>query len=156
MSAAEARIQAFLASQGKAAALPKAPVQQVTPTAAAPAPAAATVGEPPQQAPPATVEVPAGEGFAVTIDWDGATHAVRCGPDQTVLEAAMDAGIDLPHSCMSGSCLTCAARLSSGTVEQGDGVLEEDQTKKGLMLTCVSYPLEDVSFTIIDESELDE
>jgi ferredoxin len=68
----------------------------------------------------------------------------------------MDAGIDLPHSCMSGSCLTCPARLSSGTVDQSEGVLEDEQTAKGLMLTCVSYPLSDLSFTVIEEADLDE
>jgi ferredoxin len=154
VSAAEARIQSFLASQGKTA-LPPPP----KPAAAVAAPVAAAAVAPPAAAPAAPAApaaAPAGDGFLVTIDWDGTTHSVRCGPDTTVLEAAMDAGIDLPHSCMSGSCLTCPARLSSGTVDQSEGVLEDEQTAKGLMLTCVSYPLSDLSFTVIEESDLDE
>ncbi|KAG5177481.1 2Fe-2S ferredoxin-type domain-containing protein [Tribonema minus] len=150
VSAAEARIQSFLASQGKAA--PPA-------AAAAAAPAAAVAPPPPPAAVPAAPaapapEAPPGDGYVVTIDWDGATHVVRCDGETTVLEAAMDAGLDLPHSCMSGSCLTCPGRLSAGRVEQGDGVLEDDQIAAGLMLTCVSYPLSDLRFEVIGEDEL--
>lgn len=63
------------------------------------------------------------------IEFEGAIHEVTCDADTTVLEAAMDAGLDLPHSCMSGSCLTCPGKLVSGSVDQSEGVLEEDQTE---------------------------
>lgn len=158
VSAAEARIQAFLSSQGKAA---PPPVQQPAATAAAvSAPIAAAPAPKAEVAVPAAPAVPAaapsGEGFVVEIDWDGKSHAIRCSPDTTVLEAAMDAGLDLPHSCMSGSCLTCPGRLTSGKVDQSEGVLEDDKTARGLMLTCVSYPLSDLRFEVITEDELDE
>lgn len=45
-----------------------------------------------------------------------------------MLDAAMEAGLELPHSCMSGSCLTCPGKLKSGKVDQSEGVLEEEQT----------------------------
>ncbi|CAM9819458.1 unnamed protein product, partial [Discosporangium mesarthrocarpum] len=92
--------------------------------------------------------------WQVKIDWDGATHEVTCDSSTTVLEAAMDAGLDLPHSCMSGSCLTCPAKLVSGSVDQSDGILEEEQTAQGYMLTCVSYPQGNVHFQVIDEDDL--
>lgn len=63
------------------------------------------------------------------IEFEGAIHEVTCDADTTVLEAAMDAGLELPHSCMSGSCLTCPGKLVSGSVDQSEGVLEEDQTE---------------------------
>ena len=63
------------------------------------------------------------------IEWEGAIHEVTCDAETTVLEAAMDAGLELPHSCMSGSCLTCPGKLVSGSVDQSEGVLEDDQTE---------------------------
>ncbi|CAM9810076.1 unnamed protein product, partial [Choristocarpus tenellus] len=52
---------------------------------------------------------------------------VTCDAETTLLEAAMDAGVELPSSCMSGSCLTCPGKLVSGRVDQSEGVLEEEQ-----------------------------
>lgn len=65
----------------------------------------------------------------VKIEWEGAIHEVNCDGDTTLLEAAMDAGLELPSSCMSGSCLTCPGKIVSGTVDQSEGVLEEEQTE---------------------------
>lgn len=65
----------------------------------------------------------------VKIEWDGAIHEVMCDAETTVLEAAMDAGLELPHSCLSGSCLTCPGKLVSGSVDQSEGVLEDEQTE---------------------------
>lgn len=62
------------------------------------------------------------------IEWEGAIHEVTCDAETTLLEAAMDAGLELPSSCMSGSCLTCPGKIVSGSVDQSEGVLEDDQT----------------------------
>lgn len=63
----------------------------------------------------------------VKIEWEGAIHEVTCDEETTLLEAAMDAGLELPSSCMSGSCLTCPGKLLSGSVDQSEGVLEDEQ-----------------------------
>lgn len=65
----------------------------------------------------------------VKIEWEGAIHEVTCDAETTLLEAAMDAGLELPSSCMSGSCLTCPGKIVSGSVDQSEGVLEDDQTE---------------------------
>lgn len=65
----------------------------------------------------------------VKIEWEGAIHEVTCDAETTLLEAAMDAGLELPSSCMSGSCLTCPGKLVSGSVDQSEGVLEDEQTE---------------------------
>ena len=91
----------------------------------------------------------------ITINFDGSIHTIKCDSDTTILEAALEAGIDLPHSCMSGSCLTCPGKLTRGNVDQSDGVLDDDQINRGLMLTCVSYPLSDLAFDVISEDQLD-
>jgi len=76
------------------------------------------------------------------------------GADQTILQAAADAGLDLPASCHSGTCFTCPAKLVRGAVDQEESALDDDQMAAGYCLTCVSYPLEDLHVTIVDESEL--
>ncbi len=63
------------------------------------------------------------------IEWEGAIHEVTCDGETTLLEAAMDAGLELPSSCMSGSCLTCPGKIVSGSVDQSEGVLEDEQTE---------------------------
>lgn len=65
----------------------------------------------------------------VKIEWEGSIHEVTCDEETTLLEAAMDAGLELPSSCMSGSCLTCPGKIISGSVDQSEGVLEDEQTE---------------------------
>lgn len=66
----------------------------------------------------------------ITIEWDGKTHEVMCDPDSTILDAATDAGLEMPHSCMAGSCFTCPGKIISGSVDQSEGVLDDDQIEK--------------------------
>ena len=73
------------------------------------------------------------------IEWEGAIHEVNCDGETTLLEAAMDAGLELPSSCMSGSCLTCPGKIVSGTVDQSEGVLEEEQTEAVRLYIYMSY-----------------
>ena len=61
---------------------------------------------------------------------------------QTILEAAMQAGIDPPYSCRSGICTTCRAKLISGKVrmDEREG-LSDSEIEEGFILTCQSHPL---------------
>jgi len=45
--------------------------------------------------------------------------------ETTVLDAALDAGIDLPHDCKLGVCLTCPSKVISGSVDQSTGSLDD-------------------------------
>lgn len=42
----------------------------------------------------------------------------------TILEAALDNDISLPHDCKLGVCLTCPSVVVSGDVDQSDGTLD--------------------------------
>jgi len=83
--------------------------------------------------------------YKVEISHLGTTQTIEVREDQTILQAAYDAGIDLPSSCNAGVCTTCAAQLSQGSVEQGEGLgLSPDLQKEGYALLCVAYPRSDI------------
>lgn len=62
---------------------------------------------------------------------------VALAPDQTVLEAAEAAGVELDYSCRQGFCGVCKARLLEGAVTMAveDGLAPADKTA-GYILTC--------------------
>ncbi|GBF89585.1 ferredoxin [Raphidocelis subcapitata] len=85
---------------------------------------------PPRTCRPRSVSVSA---FKVTFKLpDGSSKTVDCSDDTYLLDAAEEAGLDLPYSCRSGSCSTCAGKVEAGTVDQSDqSVLTEEQMAAG-------------------------
>ncbi len=51
----------------------------------------------------------------VTLEHGGKTHKLSVPDGTTILEVALDNGIDLPHDCKLGVCMTCPAKLVSGS-----------------------------------------
>ncbi len=79
--------------------------------------------------------------YTVEINHHRSKQIIQVSEDRTILQAAQDAGIDLPYSCSAGVCTTCAAHLSEGQVEQGEGMgLSPNLQAEGYALLCVSYP----------------
>ncbi len=61
----------------------------------------------------------------------------------TILEAALQAGIDYPHGCRAGNCAGCKSRLHSGDVElspYSEFALSDAEFKDGLILACRAVP----------------
>jgi ring-1,2-phenylacetyl-CoA epoxidase subunit PaaE len=80
----------------------------------------------------------------VTIRYDGQEYKVAVPPDRTILETALDQGIDLPYSCQSGLCTACRGKALSGKVklDEEEG-LSQSERAEGYVLTCVGHPLTD-------------
>ncbi len=61
---------------------------------------------------------------------------------QSILDAALNQGADLPYACKGGVCCTCKAKLLEGKVVMDENWgLEADEVEKGFILTCQSHPL---------------
>jgi ferredoxin len=65
---------------------------------------------------------------------------------QSILEAAEEAGIDLPYQCRMGICgVCCAMQENNCDVEQTEGMfLSESEKEEGYVLTCIAKPLSDM------------
>jgi CDP-4-dehydro-6-deoxyglucose reductase len=73
----------------------------------------------------------------VLIEPHGRT--LRVAAAQAVLEAALTAGLNLPHSCKSGHCSSCRARLLAGEIRYPDGRpvgLSAEEERDGYVLLC--------------------
>lgn len=80
----------------------------------------------------------------VIIRYDGNEFKIKVAPDRTILETALDQGIDLPYSCQSGLCTACRGKALSGTVklDEEEG-LSQSERAEGYVLTCVGHPMTD-------------
>ena len=94
--------------------------------------------------------------YKIKVQFKKKTFSFFCPEDQDVISAAKMNGIDLPHSCSSGVCTSCASRILEGSVEQEDAMgLNDDLREKGFALLCVAYPRSDLHVVIGDQVEDD-
>lgn len=78
----------------------------------------------------------------VSITLDGTTFDMEVPfNEESILDAALRHGADLPYACKGGVCCTCRARVMEGKVEmEVNYSLEPDEVEKGFVLTCQSHP----------------
>ncbi|CAM5182866.1 CDP-4-dehydro-6-deoxyglucose reductase OS=Castellaniella defragrans OX=75697 GN=HNR28_001968 PE=4 SV=1 [Castellaniella defragrans] len=86
-------------------------------------------------------------GHHVRVENTGETFEVS--PDETILDAALRAGVRLPHECTFGGCGTCRVRLQEGAVhyDQFPMALTEEEAAQGYALACQARPDGDVVIT---------
>jgi CDP-4-dehydro-6-deoxyglucose reductase len=81
----------------------------------------------------------------ITIEPSG--HQFDVEPGNTLLRAALEAGIHLPYGCRNGTCGACKGRVVSGQVDRGlytEGALSETELARGYALFCCARPLSDL------------
>lgn len=72
-----------------------------------------------------------GRSFEFTMDYN----------NNSILDAALAEGADLPYACKGGVCTTCRAKLTEGNVEmEANYGLEPDEVDAGFILTCQAHP----------------
>jgi CDP-4-dehydro-6-deoxyglucose reductase len=72
----------------------------------------------------------------------------RAAPDQTLLDAALDSSLNLPHSCKGGNCGACRARLLRGEIHYPNGPplgLSDAEAAEGMILLCQASARTDLS-----------
>ncbi|MEO0852356.1 MAG: 2Fe-2S iron-sulfur cluster-binding protein [Cyanobacteria bacterium J06648_11] len=95
------------------------------------------------------------ETFPVTIKHRDRTQTLDIDASQTILDAAIAAGLDLPFSCSAGVCTTCAAQVEAGTIDQSEGMgIAPELQKEGYALLCVAYPRSAVTLVTEKEDEV--
>ena len=78
----------------------------------------------------------------VTVILDGITTTFELNSEgDSILDTALDKGIDAPFSCKGGVCTTCKAKLLEGKVHMdANYALTDREVKEGNILCCQSHP----------------
>lgn len=78
----------------------------------------------------------------VSVRLDGVTFDMELGYNSdSILDAALKHGADLPYACKGGVCSTCRAKVVEGEVDmEVNYALEKDEVRNGFVLTCQSHP----------------
>lgn len=95
----------------------------------------------------AEVPVPAADAFieSFKLTLDGEDHIVPIAAGQTLLQAALVAGIEAPRSCTEGHCGSCMAWLRNGDVAMASTqALSKRNISRSYVLACQSRPTSDV------------
>ena len=78
----------------------------------------------------------------VTVTLDGEETEFVMNQENVVLDAALDEGLDAPHSCRGGICSTCLALVTEGKAEmRKNQILTDSEVEEGYVLTCQAQPI---------------
>jgi 3-ketosteroid 9alpha-monooxygenase subunit B len=77
----------------------------------------------------------------VEVLLDGQVHTLHCGGTETLLEAALRAGLNAPYSCQAGMCASCMCQVVEGSVHlRHNDVLDDKDLAKAWTLACQAVP----------------
>ena len=84
------------------------------------------------------------KGSNVTIILEGEEHLVPVSMESSILETALDAGLDMPYSCQSGLCTACRGKCLEGDITKDDAEgLSDEELEEGYRLLCIGKPITD-------------
>ena len=88
------------------------------------------------------VAAPNATATRATILIDGTAQEVDVDPGETILDAALRAGLDAPYACKAGVCSTCMCKVVEGRAEMiSNHALEDHEVARGMVLSCQALPV---------------
>lgn len=86
------------------------------------------------------------DGIQVTLlDGGKELHFAMPDGEESILDAALGTGADLPYACKAGVCSTCKCKVLEGTVDMRiNYALEADEVANNYVLSCQAYPTSDI------------
>lgn len=89
----------------------------------------------------ANAEAPVVSEATVQLRLDGQDYEFNCSGSETILEAGLRAGINVPYSCQAGMCASCMCQVQEGSVQmRHNEVLDAKDLAKRWTLACQSVP----------------
>lgn len=83
--------------------------------------------------------------YLITLKSSGKQFTTN--PDETILEAALRQGINLPYGCKNGACGSCKGKVVEGQVQHGqhsENALNKADETAGAILFCCAHPQSDL------------
>lgn len=81
------------------------------------------------------------EEAEIELSLQGEVHTFRCGGQDTLLDAALRAGLNVPYSCQAGMCASCMCQVMEGSVHlRHNDVLDDKDLAKAWTLACQAVP----------------
>lgn len=78
----------------------------------------------------------------VEVRLNGARHSVPVRAGESIVDAGLRAGLEMPYSCRGGMCCTCRAKVTQGAVRMDTNYsLEPWELEAGYVLTCQAHPV---------------
>lgn len=86
-----------------------------------------------------------GNAIRATLFLEGVERTIAVPRDgTTLLDAALDAGLNVPYACKAGVCSTCLCRITEGAGEMlSNNALEDHEVRDGFTLSCQTVPTTD-------------
>ncbi len=79
-----------------------------------------------------------------TVEFVGTGETMTVSDKETILDRAIEEGINQEYSCRVGMCLACSAKILDGEVVQPAARGLTDEEREEYALTCMARPQSDV------------
>ena len=91
-------------------------------------------------------------GVQATITLDGATSETATNRETSILDTALNNGLDAPFACKAGVCSTCKCKVTSGEVEMvANHALEDYEVAGGYVLSCQSFAVSEAVSVVYED-----